>query len=242
MRKYITELIGTFFLVLTIGCTVLAQAPLAPLAIGVVLTAMVFAGGHISGAHYNPAVTLAVWIRGKIAARDVPGYVAAQLIGAVTAGYVARELVGKTPSTPFSASGRVGVALVAEVLFTFALAYVVLNVATSSDHADNSFYGLAIGFTVAAGAVAVGGISGGVFNPAVAFGVATAGLVSWSSLWLYLVADLAGAALAAVTFRLLNPTEWATTSAAAAAASASGIPAPRSATAETTTPSTHAMG
>jgi len=227
VRKYLAEFIGTFFLMLTIGCTVLGHAPLAPLAIGVVLAAMVFAGGHISGAHYNPAVTVAVLVRGKIALADVPGYLVAQVAGAVLGGLTARLLVGGVPAQPFSVSGHVGVALVAELAFTFALAYVVLNVATSSDHPNNSFYGLAIGFTVAAGAVAVGGVSGGVFNPAVGFGVATAGLVSWSSLWLYAVANLAGGALAGLAFRYLNPGEFAPAGSAGSAGSVADVPAPR---------------
>jgi aquaporin Z len=140
-------------------------------------------------------VTLAVWIRGKVDARDIPGYVAAQLAGAVAAGAAAHAISGADAAAAFEVSGsRLGAALAAEALVTFALAYVVLNVATSRDHDGNSFYGIAIGFTVLAGAVAVGGVSGGVFNPAVAFGVSTAGLVSWKMLWVYLVADLGGAA------------------------------------------------
>ena len=210
MRKYVAEFIGTFFLVFTIVSTVLANAPLAPLAIGVTLTAMVFAGGHVSGAHFNPAVTLAVWIRGKVDARDVPGYVAAQLAGAVAAGAAAHAISGTDAAAAFQVSGsRLGAALAAEALVTFALAYVVLNVATSRDHDGNSFYGIAIGFTVLAGAVAVGGVSGGVFNPAVAFGVSTAGLVSWKMLWVYLVANLGGAGLAGLTFRAMHPAEYA---------------------------------
>jgi aquaporin Z len=209
MRKYTTEFIGTFFLVFAIVTSVLGGSPLAPLAIGVTLAAMVFAGGHISGAHYNPAVTLAVWIRGKIDSRDVPGYIAAQVAGAVAAGAIAHVVVGKDASAALSLSGgALGKALIAEALVTFALAYVVLNVATSSAHDGNSFYGLAIGFTVMAGAIAVGGISGGVFNPAVAFGVITAGLISPSMLWVYLVANLAGGAIAGLTFRVLNPGEY----------------------------------
>jgi aquaporin Z len=210
MRRYAAEFIGTFFLVFTIVSVVLSGAALAPLAIGVTLTAMVFAGGHVSGAHFNPAVTLAVWIRGKIDAKDVPGYVLAQISGAVVAATLAHLVSGKNAPGALSLSGgRLGAAFIAEALITFALAYVVLNVATSSSHPDNAFYGLAIGFTVMAGAVAVGGISGGVFNPAVAFGVSTAGLVSWSMIWVYLIADCAGAAAAAGVFRLLNPSEWA---------------------------------
>jgi len=206
LRKYATEFIGTFFLVFTICTTVLSGFSLAPLAIGLVLAAMVFAGGHISGAHYNPAVTLAVWIRGRLATREVLPYMAAQAAGAAAAAGLARLVIDKAPATAFQATGRhLLAALIAELLVTFALAYVVLNVATSKDHPNNSFYGLAIGFTVLAGAFAVGGVSGGVFNPAVALGASTAGLLSWSMIWVYLVANLAGGALAAVAFRALNP-------------------------------------
>ena len=208
MRKYATEFVGTFFLVFTICNAVLAKAALAPLAIGVVLAAMVFAGGHISGAHYNPAVTVAVFLRGRLPARDIAPYFAAQLLGAAAAAEVTRWLVGPAPDPAFTAHGKgLAAALVAEALVTFALAYVMLNVTTSKDHPNNSFYGLAIGVTVIAGAIAVGGLSGGLFNPAVAFAVCIAGLVSWSMLWVYVVATLAGGALAAVAFRLLNPTD-----------------------------------
>lgn len=231
MRKYATEFIGTFFLVFAIVTAVLGDSPLAPLAIGVTLAAMIFAGGHISGAHYNPAVTLAVWIRGKIDSTDVPGYVAAQVAGAIAAASIAHFVIGKDASSVLSLSGSaLGKALVAEALVTFALAYVVLNVATSSDHDGNSFYGLAIGFTVLSGAVAVGGISGAVFNPAVAFGVMTAGMVSWSMLWVYLIANLAGGALAGIAFRLLNPAEYPSGSASEPSEAVTGdarIPAPR---------------
>jgi len=209
MRKYLTEFIGTFFLVLTITVSVQSGAALAPLAIGLVLAAMVFAGGHVSGAHYNPAVTLAVYLRGKLPASDIAPYVAAQVLGASAAAGIAGLVLGTRPETPLAFSGRaLGAAFAVEVLVTFALAYVVLNVATSKDHPNNSFYGLAIGFTVLAGAVSVGGISGGVFNPAVAVGVSLAGMVSWSMLWVYVVANLLGAALAAVAFRYLNPAEF----------------------------------
>jgi aquaporin Z len=206
MRRYTTEAIGTFFLVFTICTAVLAGAELAPLAIGLVLAAMIFAGGHISGAHYNPAVTLAVFLRGRLPGRDVMPYMAAQLIGALAAAGAGRLVAESGPASAFRVTGgRLAAALLAELLVTFALAYVVLNVATSKSHPNNSFYGLAIGSTVLAGAVAVGGVSGGVFNPAVAVGVSAAGLVSWSMLWVYLVANLLGGAFAAVVFRALNP-------------------------------------
>jgi aquaporin Z len=205
MNKYIVEFIGTFFLVLTIGCTVIPAAAgvIAPLAIGAALMVMVFAGGHISGAHYNPAVTLAVFLRGKCPAGDVIPYWIAQIVGSVLAAFAAMYLVGKS-GTPMTIA-NVPTAFLAEFLFTFALAYVVLNVATAKGNANNSFYGLAIGLTVMAGAFAVGAISGGAFNPAVAVGIAIMKLVDFSQIWIHIIADLAGAAVAAFTFRIVCP-------------------------------------
>jgi len=205
MRRYATEFIGTFFLVFTVCAAVRGLASLAPLAIGAVLTAMVFAGGHISGGHYNPAVSLAAFVRGRLGVIDLAGYVAAQLVAGVAAAYAATYVVAAQPERFTITGGDVWRAFLAELLFTFALAYVVLNAATSKDHPNNSFYGLAIGFTVLAGAVAVGGISGGAFNPAVGVGAVLASIVSVDVLWIYVVATLAGGALAGLVFRLLNP-------------------------------------
>ena len=206
MRKYVTEFIGTFGLVFTVGCAVLSRAPLAPLAIGAALMVFVYAGGHISGGHYNPAVSLAVFLRGRLSASDLGPYWVAQLAGAVVAALAAKFVVNPPVELTLDLKGRpIGAALVAEFIFTFALAYVVLNVATSKDHPDNSFYGLAIGFTVFVGAASVGSISGGAFNPAVALGASIMGLFSWSNIWIYLLADLAGGAAAAMGFRYLNP-------------------------------------
>jgi len=208
MNKYITELIGTFFLVLTIGCTVIGggSGVIPPLAIGSALMVMIFAGAHVSGAHYNPAVTLGVWIRGRCETKDVIPYMVFQVIGAVLAALaVARCLrvgVKVTAMTP-----ALGPALLAEFLFTFALVYVVLNSATAKGTSGNSFYGLAIGFTVMTGAFAVGDISGGAFNPAVAVGISSMGLSAWSNIWIFLVADFLGGAVAGSTFKYLNPTD-----------------------------------
>jgi aquaporin Z len=172
MRKSITEFIGTFFFVLTIGCTVIpgASGVIPPLAIGGVLMTLIYAGAHISGAHYNPAVTLGLWLRGRCKAAHVPSYWIAQFLGSALAALAATYLHGKS-GAPMNIT-NVPAALLAEFLFTFALVYVILNVATAKGNANNSFYGLAIGFTVLAGAFAVGGISGGAFNPAVALGQA----------------------------------------------------------------------
>jgi aquaporin Z len=206
MNKYIAEFIGTFFLVLTIGCTVIGAGAtvIAPLAIGAALMVMVFAGGHISGAHYNPAVTLGVLIRGKVMVSDVVPYIIAQIAGSAAAALVVskcfRAGVAVTAMSP-----AVGPALLAEFLFTFALVYVVLNAATAEGTSGNSFYGLAIGMTVMTGAFAVGDISGGAFNPAVAVGISILGLSSWSNIWIYLVANFGAAIVAAFVFNLINP-------------------------------------
>ncbi|WP_233361261.1 MIP/aquaporin family protein [Streptomyces sp. GMR22] len=208
LRKPLAEFIGALFLVFTITATVLSKASLAPLAIGASLMVMVYAGGHVSGAHFNPAVTLGVFVRGGIKGGEAMAYVVAQVTGGLVGGLIGRWVVDPDEVTAVSLSGRqIGAALVAEALLTFMLAYVVLNVATSSDHPQNSFYGLAIGFTVLAGAVAVGGVSGGVFNPAVAMGGSVAGLFSWSSLWVYLIAQGVGGTLAGFAFLALNPDE-----------------------------------
>ena len=205
--KYLVEFIGTFFLVTTIGCTVIdgGAGVIPPLAIGSVLMVMIYAGGHVSGAHYNPAVTLAVFLRGKCPAKDVPGYMIAQVLGAVAAAAIVLFL----KNNPSVEAGKVVVAnaLAAEFLFTFALCYVVLNVATSKSTAGNSNYGLAIGFTVMAGAFAVGPISGGVFNPAVAVGITMLGLSAPANIWIYLVANFAAGAAAATVFKLINPND-----------------------------------
>src|SRR6266404_4016316 len=204
LRSWIAEFIGTFFLVLTIGCTVIpgAAGVIAPLAIGAALMVMVYAGGHISGAHFNPAVTLAVCIRGRCEGKQLIPYWIAQLIACLVASLVAVFLVGKSGS-PMEIK-NVPVAFGAEFLFTFALVFVILNSATSKDTAGNSFYGLAIGMTVMAGAFSVGAISGGAFNPAVALGLAVMKLVNFADIWIHIVAELAAAVGAALTFKFLN--------------------------------------
>ncbi len=209
MKNFLVEFIGTFFLVLVIGLTVIPPGAgnLAPLAIGSVLMVMVYAGGHISGAHYNPAVTLAVWMRGKCPAKDVLPYMIAQVIGGlVAAGLVSllKSTVTVTAATPDPAA-----ALVAEFVFTFALAYVVLSTATTSKTAGNSYYGLAIGFTLLVGVYATADISGGALNPAVAAGITAMGLSSLGHIWIFLVGNFAGGALASVVYRMVNPEEYA---------------------------------
>lgn len=206
MARYLTEFIGTFFLVFTIGCSVLNGTPMAPLAIGASLMVMVYMGGHISGAHYNPAVSLGLVLRGAFAAGDYGAYVAAQLLGAIAASLAVWAVTGQTFVPAPGPGASTFAALLVEILFTTALALVVMNVATAPATKGNSFYGLAIGFTVAAGAFAVGPISGGAFNPAVGLGPAIVHAIvghgAIGHVWLYIVGPCVGGALAAAIFKV----------------------------------------
>ena len=167
-KKYIVEFIGTFFLVLTIGTCVLlgTKGVIAPLAIGFALMVMVYAGGHISGGHYNPAVSLAAVVRGALPAKEWFPYTLSQLLGGILAAYIANYLAGGAAIS--DAVFKFTNIIIAEFLFTFALCYVVLFTATSKKTEGNSYFGLAIGSTVMVGAFAVGKICLGAFNPAVA--------------------------------------------------------------------------
>ena len=204
MKKYIVELLGTFFLVFTVGNTVIGKSDVAPLAIGLSLAVMIFAGGHISGGHFNPAVTLGVWLRGKCDTKDVVPYIASQIIGAVLAAFAVKFLQGTGGSAGDVIVGR---AFVAELLGTFALVWVVLNVATTKANANHSFYGLAIGMTVTAMAFALGPISGAAFNPAVAIGAMAMGMIKSGNLWIYLVACPLGGLIAAQVFKSIKADE-----------------------------------
>jgi aquaporin Z len=205
-RKLAVEFIGMFLFVFTVGMATnkAGAGALAPLAIGSILMVMVFAGGHVSGGHFNPAVSTAVLVRGRMAVNEFVAYLVTQFAAAVVAGLLVRYVGGREPHAVVASSAKM---LIVEFLFTFALAWVVLHVATAQGTFGNSFYGLAIGFTVVAGALAVGGISGGAFNPAVALGAMVTGLFEWSNIWIYLIADFLGAAVAAWAFLFVLPAE-----------------------------------
>lgn len=207
MKNYLVEFIGTFLFLLVIGLCVIepGAGAMAPLAIGTILMVMVYAGGHISGGHYNPAVTLGVWMRGKCKANDVLPYMVAQVLGAAAASLLVLRL--KAGSIISAMVPNTLNALIAELIFTFALVYVVLNTATSKKTAGNSYYGLAIGFTLMTAAYAIGNISGCAINPAVAIGLTIMGLSHLSNLWVFIAAELAGGALAAVIFKITNTQE-----------------------------------
>lgn len=208
MKNYLVEFIGTFFLVFVIGLCG------NPIAIGSMLMVMVYMGGHISGAHYNPAVTLAIWLRKKIETKDAIIYMIVQLLGSIAAATCVYMIFGNNKRfvpTP-DLSINVLKPLLIEILFTFALASVVLNVATSKKTSGNQFYGLAIGFTVMSAAFAGGEISGGAYNPAVGLGPlivdAVLGGINMAHAWLYVVGPFTGGALASIVYRIVNPDEF----------------------------------
>jgi len=202
MNKYLIEFLGTFFLVLTVALTG------NPIAVGAVLVAMVYMGGYISGAHYNPAVTLAVFIRGKIKIQEALNYFLVQVLGAFVASFVyyliANKIFLPKPNPAFS---LLSVGLI-EVLFTFLLASVILHVATSEKNKGNQYFGLAIGLTLMVGAFAGGKISGAVFNPAIAVGSMFFDLPNIAaylpSLALYVGTQFLGGLLAGLFYKATN--------------------------------------
>ncbi len=199
MKKYIIEMIGTFFLVLVIGLTG------NPLAIGSVLMVMVYMGGHISGAHYNPAVTLAVLMQKKIDGKEAGMYIIFQVMGSLAAALIAYLITGNTFAPSPGPTASTLSALLVEAIFTFALVSVVLNVAVSKGTSGNNYFGLAIGFTILAAAFAGGSISGGAYNPAVGIGpclidTLVGGNSSLSNVWLYIVGPVAGAIIGSTVF------------------------------------------
>ena len=203
MKKYLIEFIGTFFLVTTIGLTG------NPLAIGIMLTILVYMGGHISGAHYNPAVTISIFCKKLIERKDAVNYILTQLLASFLAAALVlninTDLMHVAPNTSYTLLQII----ICELIFTFLLVLVILNVATNKKTEGNSYYGLAIGFTVMASAYCVGGISGGAFNPAVAFGPAVLDFISGNgddilSLWIYLVGPISGGYLAFIIDKYVN--------------------------------------
>ena len=202
--KLITEFIGTFFLTLTICLAVVfgtVDSEFAPFAIASTLMVMIYAGGHVSGAHYNPAVTVAIYLRGSCEKSDIAPYIASQIAAAPMAAVIASEVF-----MPGETGGEEMVmetvpALAAELVFTFALAYVILNVATSESTEGNGYYGAAIAVVVLAGALTVGSISGASFNPAVSVSLIVAGGLGVADSWIHFASQIAGGALAAFVFK-----------------------------------------
>jgi len=220
ISPYIVEFLGTFFLMLTIGFNVLLNVVgiHAPLAIGSALMVLVFFGGHLSGAHYNPAVTIGC----KLTFRDHIGwvqsilYIICQNLGAFAAGIVYWQITDDTFQFEPGPGFNDVKAIIVEIIYTFLLVSVMINTATTQSQTGNSFFGLAIGFTVLAAGYSIGPISGGVLNPAVATGAALSNLIhnqeisSIKYLWIYWLAPGVGGVIAGAVFRITNAKEFKT--------------------------------
>ena len=201
-QKITTEFIGTFFLSLTI-CTVAvygSAGEYAPFGIAATLMVMIYAGGHISGAHYNPAVTVSIYLRGACEKDEVLPYIISQVIAAISAAIVVEYLL--VPQIETMEVFELGTdAVVAELLFTFALAYVILNVATSESTSGNGYFGAAIALVVLAGAITVGSISLASFNPAVTSALIFSGKLTLADSWMHFVPQFVGAILATYVYK-----------------------------------------
>ena len=208
--KGIAEFVGTFFLALTIFVAAVSglAGNFAPIAIGLTLMVMIYAVGYVSGAHFNPAVTIGLFIKGDCSKEELPYYLVAQIIAGVLAFFVGSELVlngvssnltgGEITEMDFDSTLSV---LAAELLWTFALMFVIINVAT--EQSGNQFYGAAIGFTVMAGAFTVGSISLGSFNPAVTTMLIASGKLAVADCWMHFIPQIAGAVAAVYAHKIM---------------------------------------
>ncbi len=201
MPRYVTEFLGTYFLVLFIGLAVVPASSFAPLTIGLGLTVLVYMGGPVSGAHYNPAVTIAFRVQGHMRSNDLVPYLAVQFAGAALATLTVGLILGTTFAPAPDPEASVLAVLAVEFLFTFLLMLVILNVAVPEEVQGNHYYGVAIGFTIAAAAFAGGAISGGAYNPAVGLGTALAHGFAGHE-WVYLVGPVAGSVASVPVFAL----------------------------------------
>ena len=213
LKKYIVEFIGTFFLVLTICMTTYSKvsADLQPVAVGSMLMVLIYSMGYLSGAQFNPAISLAIYLRGRINLKEMGFYWIAQILGAVAAAMITAVLISAKPPVGLIASTpqffSMVPALIAEVLGSFALTWVILTVATSKALDGNNFYGLAIGFTVAALMYTLGSVSGSAFNPVVAIATCIVHLSTWNNLWIYMVGGLGGSVLATMANKYISGDE-----------------------------------
>lgn len=201
-KKYIIEFIGTFFLILTIAFTG------NPIAIGAVLTALVYMGGYISGAHYNPAVTLALLINKKITTPLALRYMLTQFGAGIAAAAVYLAIHGEKFVPKLAKHVSISSALLIEILFTFLLASVVLHVAATDKTKGNNYYGIAIGFTILAAALVGGPISGGAFNPAVGVSPLLFDINHLNSnivnILIYLIGPFLGGIVAGFVYRIIK--------------------------------------
>jgi aquaporin Z len=212
--KLVSEFLGTFFLVLTVGLNVLAESKAAAFSIAASLMVMINSTGDVSGGHYNPAVTVAILVGGrdKIDVQKACLYIPTQIVGAIAAAFVyAAVHHGETFALgPVGAHNWFGVAF-AEIIFTFVLTFVVLCVATVKSPPAPEFIGFIIGSCVTVGGFAIGKVSGGSLNPAVSFGIASAQILNGGLFFkalIYSAFEIIGGVMAAIVFRVVYPDEY----------------------------------
>ena len=205
LKKCLVEFIGTFFLVFTIGCALFpnGRGGFPPMAVGFVLMLMIYAGGHVSGGHYNPAVSLAAAIRGALSWRDFAPYIIAQFFGGVLAAFLAAYIVAIPPYANEASYSMIPM-IICEFLFTFALCYTVLHTATSEDTKGNSYFGLAIGAVVLVGLLATDGTCYGAFNPAAALGIFTMGITQTKLILATILTNFVAGAVAAGVYKITS--------------------------------------
>lgn len=209
--KVLAEFVGTYYLVFVVGCNVLTNSIGAALSIGAMLMVMIYALGSVSGAHFNPAVTLAIWgsQRGLLSLSDACLYIVGQVSGGFCAAMSYWFLFGHTFTIAPVGQYSLMSAMIVEVLYTMALCYVVLNVTTTRKQDGSNYFGLAIGFTIVSAALTIGGISGCVLNPAVALGCSMVaaldeGTVAFAYTAIYFCVPFGGALLADGAFYVVQ--------------------------------------
>jgi aquaporin Z len=223
LTPFIMEFIGTFFLTASISFNLInflrsdsVFEMQAALGIGTCLVAVVYAGGHLSGAHYNPSITISVWVsrRNKITTLDAAIYIVVQIFAAFLAGMFQWAILSETfRITPASNVALLG-AVVVEWFWTFLLDFVVLQTATTKPQAGNSFFGIAIGFTVLSGICSAGYVSGGALNPAILLGLNFSDAIAHGDItrleytWIYLIGGVLGGLSAGGLFHLTNRDEY----------------------------------
>ncbi len=210
MRAYVSELLGSTLFVMAVLTATLSGSGLAPVAVGAALLALVYTCAPMSGAHLNPALSLATVIRGTLPAVELVPYLAAQLLGGLVAYLLTTGIYGDQIDAlpgPVDLSGLVVAAFLVELVFSFALAWVYLGTLGRLTSADGTIEardhqlgpaGLAIGAIVAVGTVAAGPISGAALNPVVTFAMGMTGILAWKWVPIYVLAQLLGAVLASL--------------------------------------------
>merc|ERR1719401_379064 len=214
VAKLLSEFLGTYMLVLTVGLNVLSGSAAGAFSIAASLMCMIYALGTVSGAHFNPAVTVAIICsrRDKCPPAEGAMYIGVQIVGGICAASTYASLMNGQTFALKPEAYKWSQALVAEFVFTFVLAFVVLSVATVKN-ALSEYFGFAIGMCVTVGGCAIGKVSGGSLNPAVSIGISTSHIIGGGGFWpclVYTLVELAAGAAAAGVFKATQPSEYET--------------------------------